>query len=101
MSDVVAAEGDDLLGSDLHVGLQDDEGLRHFAPVVIWHADDRALHHGRMLGDHLFHLDGGDVLAATGDDVFGAVAQLYVPIGVHDGKVAGVEPAAAEGLGGG
>ena len=50
-----------------------------------------------MGADGLLDLDGGDVLAAGDDDVLLAVAQLDVAVGVHDGQVAGVEPAAGEG----
>ena len=51
-----------------------------------------------MGGGRRFDLDGRDFLAAGDDDVLHAVAQLYDAVGVHHSDVAGVEPAAAEGL---
>lgn len=54
-----------------------------------------------MVVDHLFHFDRGDVLAARDNDVLFAVANLEIAVGMHYGIIAGVEPAAGEGLGGG
>jgi hypothetical protein len=51
--------------------------------------------------EHAFDLDRGDVLAAADDHVLQAVADLDVAVGMDDGGVAGVEPSAAQGLGGG
>ena len=54
-----------------------------------------------MFHDRVFDFDGGDVLAAGDDDVLLAVAEFDVAVGMDDADVAGVEPAAAEGLLGG
>src|SRR5437667_5162222 len=81
--------------------LRHDERLRDLAPPLVRHGDHRHLEHVGVARDRLLDLDGRDVLAARDDDVLLAVAQLDVAIGVHDRHVAGVEPAAAEGLGGG
>ena len=43
-----------------------------------------------------------DVLAAANDGVLGAALEAEVAVGVHDGEVAGVQPAfGVDGLGGG
>jgi hypothetical protein len=56
---------------------------------------------GRVLVERVLDLDRRDVLAARDDDVLGAVLELDVAVGVHDAEVAGMEPAAGEGLVGG
>jgi hypothetical protein len=48
--------------------------------------------------EHVFHLDGRDVLAARDDDVLAAVLDLDVAVGVLHGQVAAVEPAAGKGF---
>src|SRR2546428_1795743 len=101
VGDVLAAELDDLgLGGAL-ARLEGHEGLGALAPLGVGHRHHRALHHRRVLGHRLLDLDGRDVLAARDDDVLLAIAQLDVAVGVPHGQVAGVEPAAAEGLGAG
>ncbi len=51
--------------------------------------------------DLLFHRDGGDVLAAGGDDdVFGTTGQCDMPLVVNRSQIAGLEPAVlGKGLG--
>ena len=51
-----------------------------------------------MFVECVLDLDGRDVLAARNDDVLGAVLDLDVAVRLHDGEVAGVVPAAAEGV---
>ena len=51
-----------------------------------------------MLEQRVLDLDRRDVLAAGDDDVLRAVAELHVAVGVLDAEVAGMEPAAGEGL---
>jgi hypothetical protein len=46
----------------------------------------------------VLHLDRADVLAAGDDHVLAAVLDLHVAVGLHHGQVAGVEPAALEGI---
>src|SRR6266581_7523509 len=96
-----AAVGDDVGLRRRPSLLEHDERLRHLAPLRVRHGDHRHLEHVGVARDRLLDLDGRDVLAARDDDVLLAVAQRDVAVGVHDGHVAGVEPAAAEGLGGG
>ena len=54
-----------------------------------------------MLVERVLDLDRGNVLAARNDDVLGAVLELDVAVGMHDAEIAGMEPAAGEGLVGG
>ena len=54
-----------------------------------------------MFVDHVFHFDAGDVFAAGNNDVFAAVFNLHVAVGVLHAQVAGVEPAAGKGFFGG
>src|SRR5206468_10893380 len=49
----------------------------------------------RVTEQHRFDLDRGDVLPAADDHVLDPVANLDVPVGVHDGAIPGVEPAVA------
>ena len=49
----------------------------------------------------MLDLDGRDVLSAGDDDVLGAVAQFDITVGVLHTQIAGVQPAATEGLLGG
>ena len=53
-----------------------------------------------MPQEHAFDFDRGDVFAAADDDVLEAVADFEVAVRMHDGGVAAVEPAVANGLGG-
>ena len=68
------------------------------SPHLPGHADHRGLERRPGGQQRVLHLDRRDVLAAGDDDVLGPVAELDVAVGVHDAEVAGVEPAAAEGL---
>ncbi|MNG93656.1 hypothetical protein D3C79_526310 [compost metagenome] len=54
-----------------------------------------------MLVQGVLDLDGGDVLATGNDDVLEPVLDLDIAVGMPHGQVAGVEPAATEGFGGG
>ena len=98
MGEQAAAVGDDVARRRAAAFLGDDESLRHLAPLRVGDGDDRDLEDVGVLGDRLLHLDGRDVFAAGDDDVLLAVAELDVAVGVHDGDVARMEPAAAEGL---
>src|SRR5262249_46612961 len=63
--------------------------------------DDRAFEDGGVRGDSLLDLDAGYVLAAGDDDVFAAIAQFDIAVGMPHGKIPGMEPAAGERLAGG
>src|ERR1019366_1016700 len=97
----VAAPGDQLFGGGGVVGLEADEGFRHFPPFLVGEGDDGDFGNGGVIGQRLLDFNGGDVLAAGDDDVLHAVAHFDVAIGVDDGEVAGVEPAAVKGVRGG
>ena len=72
--------------------------MRCFAPFFMWEPDDRNLLHGRVSQKHAFDFDRRNVFAAADDDVFQAVANFDVTIGMHDCGVAGMKPAAAQRL---
>ena len=78
--------------------LQFDEGAGRLAPFVVGPRDDRGELHGGVLEQRVLDLDRGDVLAAGNDDVLRAVAQLDVAVGMFDAEIAGMKPAAREGL---
>src|SRR5579863_2456338 len=54
-----------------------------------------------MRKDDFFKLERGNIFATTDDDVFFSVHDEEVAVLVHGGHIAGVEPAAAQGFGGG
>ena len=78
-----------------------DERHRPLAPARVRHGDHGGLQDVGVGGQHFLHLDGGDVLPAADDDVLAPVGELDVTIRVDHREVAGVEPAAAEGVLGG
>src|SRR3989440_6464504 len=98
VGEVLPAELDDLLLGGLPAGLERHEGLGPLAPPGVAHGHHGTLEHRGVLSHGLLDLARGDVLAPRDDDVLLAVAQLDVAVGVPDGQVARVEPAAAERL---
>src|SRR5215217_52085 len=100
VSEVVAAELDDLLLRHLHPRHERDERLGTLAPLLIRNGNHGARQDGGMADDDLLHLDGRDILPAGDDDVLLPVTQFDVAIGMHDRQIPGVEPAAGEGAGG-
>ena len=88
--------------SSLFIGaralLENNEGVRRFAPALMRQADDRHFLHGGMTQQHAFDLDRGDVFAAADDDVFQAIANLDIAIRMNDRGIAGVKPSAAQRL---
>ncbi|MGY3467361.1 hypothetical protein ACVW0I_004232 [Bradyrhizobium sp. LM6.11] len=54
--------------------------------------------HGRVLVEDVLDLDGGNVLAAGNDDVLGAILDDDIAMRVEHAEVAGVKPAAFEGV---
>src|SRR6185369_6346438 len=93
-----AAEVDDVLLARGGAFLECHERARRLAPFLVGPRHHRAFQHGRMAVDHALDLDRRDVLAARDDDVLGAVLQLDIAVGVADAEIAGVEPAAREGV---
>ena len=65
--------------------LQSHVSLWYLAPFSVGGRHYRDLSHCRMVRQHLFHFDGGNILAARNDDVFSTVAQLDVALRMHDG----------------
>jgi len=70
-----------------------DNGFHDFAPLIVGHPDDRDVDHGGMLGQHPFHLDRVDVLAAGDDHVLQPVLDEDVAAVVDSADIAGAEPA--------
>ena len=75
--------------------VENNKGMRRFAPFFMWEPDDRHLLHGRVSQKHAFDFNGRNVFAATYDDVLYAVANFDVTIRMHDRRVAGMKPSAA------
>ncbi len=98
MRQPLAAEREDFLCARARALFESDEGFGTLAPALVGNPDHRAFEHGRVGADGLLDLDRRDVLAAGDDDVLGAVAQFDVAVGVPDGQITGVEPAAAKRL---
>src|SRR5271157_4370832 len=96
-----AAPFDQLFGGGGVTGLQADVGLGHFAPFLVGDGHDGDFSYGGMVGQRLLDFNGRDILAAGNDDVLHAVADFDVAVGVDDGEVAGVEPAALKCIRGG
>src|SRR5207245_1627052 len=86
MRHVLTAEGNDVLSSGLHAWLGYHKGFGHLPPALVRDSDHGYFQHGGMPVNGVFHLDGRNVLAATDDDVLFAIAQLYIPIRMHDRK---------------
>ena len=72
------------------------DGLDRLAPALVGPADDGRFEHRIVRHDRLFDLDGRDVLPARDDDVFLAIFDLDIPVGVHHADIAGVKPAAVK-----
>ena len=98
MGEIVPAIRDDLGLRRLLSRLEGDESAGRFAPFLVRPGDHGGLQHLGMAEDHALDLDGRDILAAGDDDVLRAVAQFDIAVRVPDAEVAGMEPAAAEGL---
>ena len=84
----------------LHAGLQHHQRLHGLAPALVRHADHRDLRHRRVRRDHVLDLAREHVEAAGDHHVLLAVDDVQEALAVEAGDVAGVQPAAGEGLGG-
>ena len=82
-------------------GLEHHERVRRLAPLLVRHADDRDFLDRVVTQQHRLDLDRRNVLAAADDHVLQAIGDLHVAVGMHDGGIAGVEPAVAHALRGG
>jgi hypothetical protein len=67
----------------------------------VGHTDDRDLLDRVVTKQHGFDFDGRNVFAAADDHVLQAIGDLHVAVGVHNGRIAGMEPAVAHALLGG
>src|SRR3984893_9094066 len=93
---MLAAPGDKILAGRLVSRLELDEGAGGLAPFLIGLGHNGRRRHSGMLVERVLDLDRGDVLAPGNDDVFGAVLELDVAVGMHHPEIARVEPAADE-----
>src|SRR5215831_20450671 len=82
----------------LRTFVENNKGVRCFAPFFMWKADYRYFLHGRVPQKHAFDLDRRNVFTATYDDVFKTVANFDVAIRMHDRRITGMKPSAAQRL---
>src|SRR4029450_10342374 len=79
-------------------GLELDHGLHRLAPLLVRHADHRAVLHRGMAPQHLLDLAGEDVEAAGDDHVLLAIDDVDEAVLVDNADVAGMVPAEGRGL---
>src|SRR5262249_14502751 len=96
--EVLAAPGDQFLRRRGRARLELNEGACRRALCVVGLRHYGGGLHGGVPVQRILDFDGGDILATRNDDVLGAVLELDVAVRMHDAEVAGVEPAAREGL---
>ena len=78
--------------------VENNKGMRCFAPFFMWKPYDRYFLHCRVPQKHAFNFNGRNVFAATYDDVLQAIANFDITIRMHDCSVAGMKPSAAQRL---
>src|SRR6266508_5309327 len=78
--------------------LADHVGDHDLAPFAVGPPDHRGLAHLGVLQQHLLDLARIDIGAARDDQVLGAVLEREIAVGIEDADIAGVQPAAAQGL---
>src|SRR4051812_2582784 len=98
MGQALAAERDDVGGIGMGAVLEHHKGARRLAPLRVRSRDNGGFEHRRVAVQHVLDLDRRDVLAARDDDVLRAVLDLDITVRVGNGEIAGMEPAAGEGL---
>src|SRR5882724_12183748 len=82
----------------LRAFVENNKGVRRFAPFFMWEPDDRYFLHGLVSQKHAFDFNRRNVFAAAYDDVFQAIANFDITIGMHDRGIAGMKPSAAQSL---
>ncbi|MOA09814.1 hypothetical protein D3C78_1296680 [compost metagenome] len=90
---------DDLRVAGLTLRFEDDHCMHRFAPLRTGDADHRASSDSRVTGDGTFHFAGINVFPAADDHVLEAIDNVEIARIIHVGAIAGVHPAAAQGLG--
>jgi hypothetical protein len=96
---VATAVLDDLALAERVARAGDDQRLRRLAPLRVGDADHRHLEDAGMTADDLLDLARVDVGAPADDHVLLAIGDEQIAILVEVADVAGVQPAAAQGLG--
>src|SRR5690606_19982580 len=99
--DLAFREFDEFAVADADARLEHDDRADAFAPLRIGHADHRAFGYGVVLQQRVFDFPRINVFAAGNDHVFLAVDQMQHAVLVEHAHVAGVDPAVANGVGGG
>src|SRR5574338_71603 len=94
--EVLPAEREQLGLARARARAQHDESLGRLAPLLVGHADHRALEHRLVAVERVLDLGGADVLAARDDDVLLAVDDVEAAGRVPHAEVARVEPAALD-----
>src|SRR6478672_12405141 len=74
--------------------LQHDERVWCFAPAFVGQTNDRDRLDGWMPQQHALDFHRRNVFAAADDHIFQTIANLDVAIGMNDGGVTGMKPAA-------
>ena len=92
------AEGRDLFRGCVCVLAQFDESARRFAPLFVGLGDNGGERHGGVLVEDALDFDRRDILATRDNDVLQPVLDLQIAVRVDHRNVAGVVPAALEGL---
>src|ERR1041384_6158112 len=76
--------------------LENHKSMRRFAPAFMREPDDRNLLHGRVSQKDAFDFNRRNVFPAAYDDVFQAVADFDVTVGMHDCCVTRMKPSPAK-----
>ncbi len=100
-SEAAAAVGDQLGGVERGPGTRNDDGRDRLAPAFVGSADDGGLGDGGVGVQDVLDHPRVDVEPARDDHVLDPVGDVEVALGVDVSGVAGVQPAFAEGFGGG
>src|SRR5438105_9522361 len=74
------------------VGPTDDAGHRTLTPALVGYGDDRRLLHFRVRHKRILERDRRDPLATALDQVFGAIGNFHIAVGLHGGHVTSAEP---------
>src|SRR3954452_16854523 len=78
--------------------LQHDERVWCFAPTFVGQTNDRDLLDGWMTQQHALDFHRRNVFAPADNYIFQTIANLNVAVGMNDGGVTGMKPAASHRL---
>src|SRR5579872_1106326 len=92
-SDPAGAKFLDVLGGQAGILFQLDPGHHLLAILEIRHAHYLDVTDSRTGEEKLLDLARVDVLATADDHILGATGDFHIPMGIHGGQVAGMQPA--------